>query len=78
MAAAVDPAWEREPLIVAAMDESVVLPARWANGPLSARRGEGVRARVRSARPSEEPDIDEGGVDTEQWCSEWVRGRVVS
>jgi hypothetical protein len=43
MAAAVDPDWEREPLIVAAMDESVVLPARWANDPLSARRREGVR-----------------------------------
>jgi hypothetical protein len=75
MAAAVDPAWDREPLIVAAMDESVVLPARWANDPLSARRREGVRARV---RPLEEPDIDEGGVDAEQWRSERVRGSVVA
>jgi hypothetical protein len=30
-AAAVDPALEREPLIVAAIDKSDVLPARWAN-----------------------------------------------
>jgi hypothetical protein len=54
--AAVDQAREREPLIVAAIDRSDVLPARWANhplrhvasAPLSAARREGVSARVRS------------------------------
>ncbi|KAJ7300921.1 hypothetical protein DFH08DRAFT_907680 [Mycena albidolilacea] len=62
--------------IVAAIDKSNVLPARWANhplrrvasAPLSAPRQDGAHARVRSLL--DDPDVEKGGVDAEKCRSD--------
>jgi hypothetical protein len=81
----------RLPLIVAAIDKSLVLPAKCANHPLSrvangpsAPNRLGVRASVKSCCcPWPELELEEeleegGGVNAEKCRSERVRGRAVS
>ncbi|KAJ7844321.1 hypothetical protein B0H13DRAFT_128158 [Mycena leptocephala] len=77
----------RLPLIVAAIDKSLVLPAKCANHPLSrvangpsAPNRLGVRASVKSCCcpwPELEELEEGGGVDAEKCRSERVRGRAV-